>query len=191
MATTNKSSAKAGIQQFERFLSGMVMPNIGVFIAWGLITALFIPTGWMPNAKMTDMVGPMITYLLPLLIAYTGGKLVWGMRGGVVGSIATMGVIRRLGHSDVHRCHADGALRRLDYKKSDQFIKAKDPVGFEMLVDNLSAGILGMLVAIFGFWVVQPVITVAVAFLQSGVNFIISAKLRFFTEVRLLQRSTG
>ena len=177
MATTNTSSAKAGIQKFGRFLSGMVMPNIGAFIAWGLITALFIPSGWMPNAKMADMVGPMITYLLPLLIAYTGGKLVWGVRGGVVGSIATMGVIVGSDIPMFIGAMLMGPFGGWIIKKSDQFIKAKVPVGFEMLVDNFSAGILGMLVAIFGFWVVQPVITVAVAFLQSGVNFIISAKL--------------
>ncbi|VBB09446.1 Hypothetical protein LUCI_4736, partial [Lucifera butyrica] len=81
------------IQRFGRFLSGMVMPNIGAFIAWGLITALFIPTGWVPNAYLSKLVGPMIIYLLPLLIGYTGGKLVGGTRGGVLGAIATMGVV--------------------------------------------------------------------------------------------------
>ncbi len=89
----NTQSSKAKIQRFGRFLSGMVMPNMGAFIAWGLITALFIPTGWLPNENLSSMVGPMITYMLPLLIGYTGGKMVWGVRGGVVGVIATMGVI--------------------------------------------------------------------------------------------------
>lgn len=85
--------AKIKIQNFGRFLSNMVMPNIGAFIAWGFITALFIPTGWLPNETLASMVGPMITYLLPLLIGYTGGKLVGGERGAVVGAITTMGVI--------------------------------------------------------------------------------------------------
>ena len=89
---------KQGIQKFGRFLSGMVMPNIGAFIAWGLITALFIPTGWTPNEKLGAMVGPMLTYLLPLLIGYTGGKMVGGVRGGVVGGIATMHYGERSSH---------------------------------------------------------------------------------------------
>ena len=82
---------KVGVQSLGRALSGMVMPNIGAFIAWGLITALFIPTGWLPNEKMAEMVGPMITYLLPLLIGYTGGKMVAGDRGAVAGAVTTMG----------------------------------------------------------------------------------------------------
>lgn len=85
--------AKVKIQNFGRFLSNMVMPNIGAFIAWGIITALFIPTGWLPNETLAKLVGPMITYLLPLLIGFTGGRLVGGDRGGVVGAITTIGVI--------------------------------------------------------------------------------------------------
>ncbi|MFV0295045.1 MAG: PTS transporter subunit EIIC, partial [Hyphomicrobiaceae bacterium] len=72
---------------------GMIMPNIGAFIAWGLITALFIPDGWLPNEALAELVGPMITYLLPLLIGYTGGRMVHGQRGAVIGAIATMGVV--------------------------------------------------------------------------------------------------
>ena len=89
---TNAKS-KSGVQRFGRFLSGMIMPNIGAFIAWGIITALFIPTGWTPNENLSSLVGPMIIYLLPILIGYTGGKLIGGARGGVVGAVATMGVI--------------------------------------------------------------------------------------------------
>ncbi|MCG5026955.1 PTS transporter subunit EIIC, partial [Anoxybacillus flavithermus] len=84
-----ESGLRVSVQKFGRFLSGMVMPNIGAFIAWGLITALFIPTGWLPNENMAKLVGPMITYLLPLLIGYTGGKMIHDVRGGVVGAVAT------------------------------------------------------------------------------------------------------
>src|SRR6267378_2613697 len=88
-----QSGFKVGVQKFGRFLSGMVMPNIGAFIAWGLITAIFIPTGWYPNAEFAKLVGPMITYLLPLLIGFTGGKMIHGTRGGVIAAITTLGVI--------------------------------------------------------------------------------------------------
>ena len=86
-------SMKEKVQVFGRFLSGMVMPNIGAFIAWGLITALFLATGWCPNETLAQLIGPMSSMLLPLLIAYTGGQVVAGQRGGVIGAIATMGVI--------------------------------------------------------------------------------------------------
>ena len=84
---------KEKVQSFGRFLSGMVMPNIGAFIAWGFLTALFISTGWFPNEKLSSIVSPMLTYVLPILIAYQGGKLVGGDRGAVMGAVATIGVI--------------------------------------------------------------------------------------------------
>lgn len=97
MTTTSTNTTgggfRIGVQRFGTFLSGMVMPNIAAFIAWGFITAFFIPTGWTPNESFAAMVGPMITYLLPLLIANTGGRMVYGTRGGVIATIATMGVI--------------------------------------------------------------------------------------------------
>ena len=170
-------SGRANIQKFGRFLSGMVMPNIGAFIAWGLITALFIPTGWIPNEKLSSLVGPMITYLLPLLIGFTGGRMVWGIRGGVVGAIATMGVVVGSSMPMFIGAMLMGPFGGWIIKKSDQFIQSKVPVGFEMLVDNFSAGILGMFIALFGFWVIQPVTTGIMVFLQAGVNFIVNAKM--------------
>ncbi len=92
-ATSGGTSLRVKVQRFGSFLSGMVMPNIGAFIAWGLITAMFIPDGWIPNERLAALVEPMILYLLPLLIGYTGGRIVYDTRGGVVGAIATMGVI--------------------------------------------------------------------------------------------------
>ena len=84
---------RARIQRGGGYLAGMIMPNIAAFIAWGLITAMFIPTGWIPNEKLAALVGPIITVLLPVLIGYTGGRLVHGQRGAVVGAVATMGVV--------------------------------------------------------------------------------------------------
>jgi PTS system mannitol-specific IIC component len=78
----------------------MIMPNISAFIAWGLITAIFIPAGWWPNEQLAKLVGPTILNLLPILIGYTGGRLVHGQRGAVVGAIATMRD-RRNGYPDV------------------------------------------------------------------------------------------
>src|SRR5215217_6811326 len=79
------------IQRFGSFMAAMVVPNIGALLAWGLITALFIPTGWIPNETFAKLVGPMINYLLPILIGYAGGRLVYDVRGGVAGAAATIG----------------------------------------------------------------------------------------------------
>src|SRR6266511_3196702 len=89
------TGVKANIQRLGAFLAGMIMPNIAAFIAWGLITALFIPTGWLPNAKLAVLVDPIIKILLPVLIGYTGGRIVHGQRGAVVGAVATLGPVVR------------------------------------------------------------------------------------------------
>ena len=91
---------KSGVQRFGKFLSAMVMPNIGAFIAWGFITALFIPDGWLPNEQLASIQPYMLSYLLPVLIAFTGGRMVGGDRGGVMGAIAVMGTIAGVGGVD-------------------------------------------------------------------------------------------
>ncbi|WP_159655527.1 PTS mannitol transporter subunit IICBA [Vibrio atypicus] len=175
--------AKIKIQNFGRFLSNMVMPNIGAFIAWGFITALFIPTGWLPNETLASMVGPMITYLLPLLIGYTGGKLVGGERGAVVGAITTMGVIVGTDIPMFMGAMMVGPLGGWAIKKFDNYIDGKVKSGFEMLVNNFSAGIIGMVCAILAFLFIGPFVKVLSGGLAAGVNFLVSAHLLPLTSI--------
>jgi PTS system mannitol-specific IIC component len=156
---TNKSSLKGNVQRLGSFLSGMVLPNIGAFIAWGLITALFIPTGWMPNEYLGKLVGPMITFLLPLLIGFTGGKMVYGHRGGVVGAIATAGVIIGASIPMFLGAMIMGPVGGYVIKKFDKLVEDKVPTGFEMLVNNFSAGIIGGIVAILAYTCIEPVVS--------------------------------
>lgn len=146
------------VQRFGRFLSAMVMPNLGAFIAWGLITALFIPTGWWPNEDLASLVGPMITYLLPLLIGYTGGHMIHGVRGGVLGVIGTMGVIVGTDIPMFMGAMIVGPLSAWVIKKFDAMIEGKVRAGFEMLVNNFSAGIIGGLLAIIAYKAIGPVV---------------------------------
>ena len=144
------------VQRFGRFLSGMVMPNIAVFIAWGFITALFIPTGWMPNETLAQMVAPMQRFLLPTLIAYTGGKMVYDVRGGVVGAAAAIGILAGTEDPMFIGAMIAGPLGGWLMKKVDGLFAGKIPAGFEMLVNNFSAGILGALLAVFGCLAIEP-----------------------------------
>ncbi|EFP60909.1 PTS mannitol transporter subunit IICBA [Erysipelotrichaceae bacterium AF15-26LB] len=147
---------KENVQRFGRFLSGMVMPNIAVFIAWGFITALFIPTGWLPNETLAQMVAPMQRFLLPTLIAYTGGKMVYDVRGGVVGAAAAIGILAGTEDPMFIGAMIAGPLGGWLMKKVDRLFEGKIPAGFEMLVNNFSAGILGALLAVFGCLAIEP-----------------------------------
>jgi len=172
-AGSGGASLRAKVQRFGSYLSGMVMPNIGAFIAWGLITALFIPDGWLPNATLAALVAPMITYLLPLLIGYTGGRLVYDVRGGVVGAVATMGVIVGTDIPMFLGALIMGPLGGFVIKRFDRLIEGRVRQGFEMLVDNFSAGILGGLLAIIGLLGASPVVTALSNALGSAVDFLI------------------
>jgi PTS system mannitol-specific IIC component len=169
-----KSSFQNKVQSFGRFLSGMVMPNIGAFIAWGLITAFFIPTGWVPNEGLASLVGPMITYMLPLLIAFSGGKLVAGIRGGVVGVVATMGVIVGSEIPMFIGAMIMGPFGGWSIKKVDQLFEGKIKSGFEMLVNNFTSGIIGALLAILAYQVIGPVVGGLNEALRIGVNAFVS-----------------
>jgi PTS system mannitol-specific IIC component len=155
----------------------MVMPNIGAFIAWGLITTLFIPVGWLPNEAFAKLVGPMISYLLPLLIAYTGGKMVYETRGGVMACIATMGIIVGASIPMFLGAMIVGPLAALGLKYVDKLYEGKVKAGFEMLVDTFSLGILGMLFALFAFVAIAPVVMAISNALAGGVAFIVNLKL--------------
>jgi len=167
------SDIKIKVQSFGRFLSNMVMPNIGAFIAWGIITALFIPTGWLPNETLAKLVGPMITYLLPLLIGYTGGRLIGSDRGGVVGAITTMGVIVGADMPMFLGAMIAGPLGGYCIKKFDAMVDGKIKSGFEMLVNNFSAGIIGMILALLAFLGIGPAVEVLSKVLAAGVNFMV------------------
>ncbi len=165
---------KQKIQSFGRFLSGMVMPNIGAFIAWGLITALFIATGWIPNEKLSSIVSPMLTYVLPTLIAYQGGKMVGGERGGVMGAIMTIGVICGTEYTMFMGAMIAGPLAGWIIKKFDKAVEGKIPAGFEMLVNNFSVGIFGLVLAIIGFFLIGPFMGAVLAVLNAGVDVLVN-----------------
>jgi len=165
------------VQKFGSFLSGMVMPNIGAFIAWGLITALFIPDGWIPNERLAELVDPMILYLLPLLIAYTGGRMVHDVRGGVVGAIATIGVIVGSDIPMFLGALIMGPLGGYIVMQFDRLIEGRVRQGFEMLVNTFSAGIIGGALAIIGVLFTGRIITAMSDVLGAGVNAIVNAGL--------------
>ena len=176
-AAPRGDGVKAKIQKLGGNLAGMVMPNIGAFIAWGLITALFIPTGWLPNEGLASMVGPMITLLLPILIGYTGGRMVHGQRGAVIGAIAVTGVAVGSEVPQFLGAMILGPLAAWALKKFDDVVVHRVRTGFEMLVNNFSLGILGMVLAVFGYLTVGPIVDGLIAVLSDGVEVLVDNRL--------------
>ncbi|WP_418725647.1 PTS mannitol transporter subunit IICBA [Dysosmobacter sp.] len=164
---------KERVQKFGRFLSGMVMPNIGAFIAWGFIAALFIADGWFPNEAIATMVSPMLNYLLPLLIGYTGGKMVGGQRGAVAGAIATLGVIVGADITMFIGAMIAGPLGGLLIKWFDKAMENHIPAGFEMLINNFSVGILGGALSIVCMFLIGPACTFLTNALGAGVEALV------------------
>ena len=168
---------KNAISRFGKFLSGMVMPNIGAFIAWGFLTALFIEKGWFPNERLSSMVSPMLSYLLPILIAGQGGYMVAKERGRVIACIAVIGCICGSDYTMLMGAMVMGPLAGWVIKQFDNRVEEHIPAGFEMLVHNFSIGILGMLLAILGYYVIGPFMTAILTVLTAGVDFLVSHSL--------------
>ncbi|MGC4153513.1 MAG: PTS mannitol transporter subunit IICB [Propionicimonas sp.] len=206
--TAPRGSARVAVQKFGTFLSNMVMPNIAAFIAWGLITALFIKVGWINliagmtlpadswvavlggwgeaadgSSLGTGIVGPTITYLLPILIGYTGGKIVYDVRGGVVGAIATIGVITGTSVPMFMGAMIMGPLGGWTMKKLDALWQDKIKPGFEMLVNNFSAGIWGGILAVFAFFVMSPIVTALSNVAGAAVGWLVQTGLLPLTSI--------
>ena len=177
------------VQRFGSFLAAMIIPNIGAFIAWGLITALFIEKGWFPVAQLggfgknpdgtpiVGIVGPMIKYLLPMLIGYSGGKLVYDTRGGVVGAAATLGIILGTDIPMFLGAMIMGPLSGYLMKKVDELLEDKTPSGFELLFNNFSAGFLITGLILTAFFGIGPVVEDVSKRLGAVVGFLIDNRL--------------
>lgn len=206
MTTTSAEAKRPGgarvhVQRFGTFLSGMIMPNIPALIAWGIFTAFFISVGWTPNADLATIVGPFIHYLLPIVIGYTGGSMVYGVRGGVVGSIATFGAIagsdlliaqvnatlpedNQLGQ--IHMFIGAmilGPLAAWTMKRIDSIWEGKIRAGFEMLVNMFSAGIWGFVMAVVGFYPVAWLVNGIMNALSSAVSWLVETNLLPLTSI--------
>lgn len=163
-----KTSISQKLQKFGSVLAGMVIPNIGAFIGFGLITAFFLETGWTPNAKLAKLI-------TPILIGHTGGKMFGGDRGGVIGALVTMGAIVAVDGTPMFLAAMIlGPVAGVCIKKFDQAVDGKIPSGFEMIVNNFSLGIIGAILCCFAMLVFGPVMETVTTVLTNGVNWIVA-----------------
>ncbi|MDO5547179.1 MAG: PTS mannitol transporter subunit IICBA [Eubacteriales bacterium] len=177
----NAKAIQAKVQKFGATLSAMVMPNVGVFIGWGVLAALFIDTGWMPNRYWNELVSPILMYLLPVLIGYTAGSNVYGRRGGVIGGFATMGCVIGADVTMLVGGMIMGPLAAWILKKFDKAVEGKVKPGLEMLVDNFSLGLIGVVLCMLAYAGVAPAMTAITNVLSAGVNFLTEHNLLLLT----------
>ncbi|MGD3156023.1 PTS mannitol transporter subunit IICB [Staphylococcus warneri] len=176
--TQEKKGFGRKVQAFGSFLSSMIMPNIGAFIAWGFIAAIFIDNGWLPNKDLAQLADPMIKFLIPLLIAFSGGRLIHGLRGGIIAATSTMGVIVALPDTPMLLgAMIMGPLVGWLMKKTDEIIQPRTPQGFEMLFNNFSAGILGFIMTILSFEILAPIMKFIMHILSVAVEALVHAHL--------------
>ncbi len=202
-ATTapSRGSTRVAVQKFGTFLSGMIMPNIPALVAWGILTMFFIPAGFTPNEAISTIVGPMIHYLLPILIAYTGGHMVYGVRGGVVASMGVMGAIAgsdyliaqynltQAADNQLGQVHMFiGAMimapiSAYSMKWLDRLWEDKIKAGLEMLVSMFSAGIWGFVLLLIGFYPIAWLVNGIMSILSTGVNYLVANNLLPLTSI--------
>ncbi|VED26851.1 PTS mannitol transporter subunit IICB [Staphylococcus warneri] len=176
--TQEKKGFGRKVQAFGSFLSSMIMPNIGAFIAWGFIAAIFIDNGWLPNKDLAQLADPMIKFLIPLLIAFSGGRLIHGLRGGIIAATSTIGVIVALPDTPMLLgAMIMGPLVGWLMKKTDEIVQPRTPQGFEMLFNNFSAGILGFIMTILSFEILAPIMKFIMHILSVAVEALVHAHL--------------
>lgn len=169
-----KKNFREKVQKMGSFLSEMIMPNIGAFVAWGLISAIFVENGWYPNATLAEMMGPLLRWLIPILVAYTAGYNIYSKNGGVVASIASMGAIMSSESPMFMAVMVIAPITAFIYKKIDMSIEGKIKPGFEMLVNTSIMGILGAVISIIAYLSVGPFFEALSYLFMTGVDFLMS-----------------
>lgn len=174
------ASIRVQAQKVGSKLSGMVVPNLGAFMAWGMLTAIGIALN---NDLLREFIAPMLNYLLPLLIAFAGGRAVYGYRGGVIGTVATMGAIVGADITMFLGAMILGPFAAWILKKFDEVIDGKIPTGFELLINNFSVGIIGAVISIIGAIAVAPALTELTNVMSIGVDWMIQHRVLPFTAI--------
>ncbi|PPE06648.1 PTS transporter subunit EIIC [Mesoplasma corruscae] len=167
---------KLKVQKVGSFMAGMIMPSIGVLLAWGLWTAMFLydydnnkPLGWFNAPMLGRLVDPGLKYLIPILIAFNGARMIYGIRGGMLATFVILGTI--IGTDWIYANHitlADGShpgspnqfigamvvgpLSGWFLKKMESFYLEKINKSYEMLVKNFGIGFFGILLALVTFF---------------------------------------
>jgi PTS system mannitol-specific IIC component len=164
------------------YLSGMIMPNVSVFITWGIITTLIQYLRGPLQSSFLEMDRLMIQFLFPVLIAYTGGRLIEN-RAGVVAAVAVIGMLTESEDPQILGAMVIGPLIGWIVFLFDKYVLPKVEPGYEMLVRNFSAGILGMLFGYLSLVFIGPIIAGITNQIGFFVGWLIQRNLLLFTNL--------
>ena len=164
------------------YLSGMIMPNVSVFISWGIITTLIQYLRGPLQSSFLEMDRLMIQFLFPVLIAYTGGRLIEN-RAGVVAAVAVIGMLTESEDPHILGAMVIGPLIGWIVFLFDKYVLPKVKPGYEMLVRNFSAGILGMLFGYLSLVFIGPIIAGITNQIGFFVGWLIQRNLLLFTNL--------
>ncbi len=189
----NKRIAMRRVQKFGGWLSSMIMPIIGLMIAWGLLTAFFIEKGWTPVAIIEEyIVGNVINYLIPVLIGFNAGRIVHKDRGGFIAAFVVFAVV--LGNK-YNPGFAENSTPSPQFLSAmivgpvsagillgiDKLLDGKVKQGFEMLVNNFVMGFLAFGLGIGAFYGMPYVFNSITWALGELVRLLINNKLIFLS----------
>jgi PTS system mannitol-specific IIC component len=174
MRKLKKYSIVFYLRELGNYLSSLIMPNLSVFIAWGLINFLANFASGKMYLLLNGTEDILINFLLPLLIGYTGGKKIDHHRGGAIAGIATLGIMVGNDNSAVLGAMIIGPIAVMCFKRLNIVILKKIQNGYEMLLQNILAGVVGTLFCLVGLFILTPIINFSTLLAISGVHFLIT-----------------
>ncbi len=161
------------VRKIGKFYSGIIMKNVVLFMAFGLMSVCFAETGWFPNAEIYQIAGMIYQVLIPVMIGYAAGKKSGDDIGGVAGALASIGFVAGDSISAIMGvmiiAPAAGYIAAMAYR----IIREKAWPGFEMLVKNVVIAIIGTMAALFAYFIVTPILAVGTHGLNQFVDILI------------------
>lgn len=147
----------AKIRRAGRFYSSVIMENIGVFMFIGLLSVIFNRNGWLPDEELYEISQFAYTTILPVCIAYSGGGRISGKPGGILAVLAVSGILCADTSLGLLSGMAAGPAAGFIWKYTWGFLEKKVPSSMQMLMRNLTAGVIGGGLAALGFYFLTPI----------------------------------
>ncbi|MDO4306662.1 MAG: hypothetical protein Q4C77_07490 [Eubacteriales bacterium] len=147
------------LHDIGKFYSSIFMGNIGLFLFIGLLSVIFQEQGWFPNEKLYNISQLVYEVVLPTCIGYVGGEKIAGRSGGILAVLMVAGVLTADVHVGILAAMIAGPVGGAVWKYAGSRMKERVGSSLQMLAGNLLIGILGSLLAVLGYYILEPAVT--------------------------------